>query len=215
MLPGKITLAILAAIVATTPAMADQDTVAYINMNKVFEGFYKTKRAEESLRKQEALYKERAETQVEELENLKKRYEQLRAEAESVALSEEAKQRKAEDAKTVGMQLRDKERDLQNYFADKKREMQGDYMKSRNTIVKEIMQHVRTYADEKGYDVVLDVSGMTQNMLPVILKHPEEKEITDIVLQDLNKGHEDELAGDTPAPEEEETQDDGQEGEQE
>lgn len=180
------------------------ESTAYINMEKVFEGFYKTRRAESSLRKQEAVYKERADTAVKELEELKEKFERLRKESESVALSDEAKERKQEEARGVEIQLRDKERDLQKYFADKKREMQGDYMKSRNMIVKEILQFVRTYADENGYDVVMDVSGMTQNMLPVILKYPEDKEITPIILQELNRGHEEEAAGGEPEPEEDE-----------
>jgi Skp family chaperone for outer membrane proteins len=171
-----------------------QSSTAYINMEKVFENFYKTKRSEASLKKQEAVYKERADTAIQELEALKEKYNQLRKEADSVALSDEAKERKLEGAKAVEMQLRDKDRDLQKYFADKKREMQADYMKSRNFIVKEILQFVRTYADTNGYDVVLDVSGMTQNYLPVILKYPKDKEITDIILQEINRGHENEAA---------------------
>lgn len=171
-----------------------QSSTVYINMEKVFENFYKTKRAEGSLKKQEAVYKERADVAVQELEALKAKYDQLRKEADSVALSDEAKQRKLDGAKAVEMQLRDKDRDLQKYFADKKREMQADYMKSRNFIVKEILEFVRAYADTNGYDVVLDVSGMTQNYLPVILKYPKDKEITDIILQEINRGHENDAA---------------------
>jgi Skp family chaperone for outer membrane proteins len=169
------------------------ESTAYINMSEVFESYYKTKRAEASLRKQEAVYQERADASVEELKELKERFDKLRAEAQSVALSDEAKQRKAEDAQAVGLQLRDKEQDLKQYMAEKKREMQGDYMKSRNAIVEEIVAVVRNYSEQQGYDTVLDVSGMSQNMLPVILKHPEDREITEVIVQKLNRGHEDEL----------------------
>jgi len=202
----KRTLTAIAGVCLVTTALSAQaarNATAYIHMEKVFEGFYKTKRAESSLRKQEAVYKERADVAVSEMEDLKKKYEQLRKEADSVALSDEAKQRKLEGAKAVEAQIRDKDRDLQKYFADKKREMQKDYMKSRNFIVKEILEYVRTYAGDNGYEIVLDVSGMTQNMLPVVLKYPEEKEITDVILQELNRGHEEEAAGEedpTDAP---------------
>ena len=190
----SIVFSFLAVVLVGGGAVAmGEDSTAYIHMEKVFEGFYKTKRAEESLKKQEAVYKERADDAVQELEALKGKFDQLRQEAESVALSDEARQRKLDGARAIEAQLRDKDRDLQKYFADKKREMQQDYMKSRNFIVKEILDQVRTYADANGYDVVLDVSGMTQNFLPVVLKYPKDKEITEVLLQELNRGHEEEV----------------------
>lgn len=174
---------------ATASQAADTST-AYINMSKVFSGFYKTKQAEESLQKQEDIYKERAKAPIAELDSLKEKYDQLVKESQSVALSEESKKDKISAARDIQKELVQKDRDLKNYFNEKKQEMQRDYMKSRDLIVKEIMKYVNEYADSKGYELVYDVSGMTQNMLPVILKYPKERDITEIVLQNLNRNQE-------------------------
>lgn len=171
-------------------SQAGDTSTAYINMDNVFSGFYKTKQAEESLKKQEDIYKERAKGSVDELEALKRKYDQLVKESQSVALSEESKQNKIKGAKNIQKQLIEKDQELKKYFNEKKREMQRDYIKSRDAVVKEIMEYVNSYADTKGYELVYDVSGMTQNMLPVILKYPKERDITEVILQDLNRRQE-------------------------
>ena len=183
-------------------------SIAYIHMETVFEGFYKTRRAEASLKKQESVYKERADASVEELKALKQKMDSLLEEADSVALSEDGREKKIEGARAVQSQLQERERELKKFLDDKKREMQRDYMNSRNQLVKEILQKVRSYADGRGFDLVLDVSGMTQNFLPVVLKHPNENDITEVILQEINRGHEDELGetvGEEAADREEET----------
>ena len=173
-------------------SQAGETSTAYIDMNKVFSGFYKTKQAEESLKKQEDIYKERAKDPIEEIKALKAKYDELVKQSQSVALSEESKKNKIKGARSIQKQLIQKDQDLKKYLNEKKQEMQRDYMKSRGAIVKEIMEYVNKYADSKGYELVYDVSGMTQNMLPVILKYPKERDITEVVLQQLNR--------DQPAP---------------
>ncbi len=181
--------AVLVAAVALAGWSARGETaVAYIHMEKVFEAFHKTKTAEASLRKQEEIYKERADETVKELEELKGKFERLRQESDSVALSPEARERKLDDARAVQAQFREKERDLQRYLEDKKREMQKDYMASRNQIVKEILEVVQAHAEANNYELVLDVSGMTQNFLPVVLRYPQQKEITAVIIQEINRG---------------------------
>ncbi|MDT8391916.1 MAG: OmpH family outer membrane protein [Lentisphaeria bacterium] len=178
---------------------AADTATAYINMDKVFSGFYKTKQAEESLKKQEDIYKERAKGEVAELEALKEKYDQLMKESQSVALNEESKQKKLTEAQDIKTRLIEKDQELKQYFNEKKREMQRDYLKSRDSVVKEIMAQVNAYADTKGYELVYDVSGMTQNMLPVILKYPKERDITEIILQELNRDQDvTPVTGDTP-----------------
>jgi len=59
--------------------------------------------------------------------------------------------------------------------------------------VKEISAFIKTYGKENGYGMIMDSSGLTRNFIPVIVYYPEERDITDKVMAELNRGHEDDV----------------------
>ena len=173
-------------------AVAQQGT-AYVDMNRVFESYYKTVKAEANLKTQEELYKQRAEEMGKSIEEMKKKRDGLAEEAVNVALSVEARAQKKEEAAAADRQYNEKQVELRKFFGDKRNELRQDYMRSRDDLVKELLAQLQAYAKGKGYDTVIDVSGKTQNDLPVVIMYPKDKEFTDAFVQEVNKGHEDEL----------------------
>ncbi|MCF7855577.1 MAG: OmpH family outer membrane protein [Candidatus Pacebacteria bacterium] len=177
----------------TTPFVYAQDTVRYINMQKAFRGYYKTADSEASLKKQEDLIKERAEEMTDQLKKLKERLDLLEERSLNVALSDEARTQTQKEARQTGRVLETKQQEFREFVGEKQQELRKQYVRLRNTLTQEIIEYVRAYAEDHDIDTVMDVSGMSNNLLPVVIRYPDEKEITDTILAGLNQGHEEEV----------------------
>ncbi len=176
-----------------------QQTVRYVNMAKVFQGYYKTINSEQELKQQEEIYQERAKELAQEAEQLKQQRDTLQEQALNVALSENSRQKNRQQAREVDQMYNEKQRDLRQFLNEKQQELRKQYIDVRNTLSDELVTTVKGYAAQNKIDLILDISGMTNNMLPVVLHYSEAQEITDTILAEVNKGHEDEL----PVPDEE------------
>ena len=58
-------------------------------------------------------------------------------------------------------------------------------MKSRQGIVDELMKTVGEFGKAEGYDLVLDRSGMTMNMIPLAVYSAPELDVTDQLIARL------------------------------
>lgn len=168
-----------------------QPTIRYVDMARVFEGYHKTVRSEAELKRQEEIYQEHAQELVQEVERLRDQRDALQEQALNVALSDEARQMRRNQAREVEQLHNEKQRELRHFMNEKQQELRGRYIELRNALSDELLEAVRAYAGTNNIDVVLDVSGMSNNMLPVILHYPEGQEITDAILEQVNQGHED------------------------
>jgi len=184
--------AVAAFLISLSPVRAEQ-TVAYVNMARVFERYYKTAQQEKTLREQEAVYKDRAKELATETDALKKKRDELQERAMNVALSDTVRTESRQAAVAADELYKEKQLELRSFFGNKQKELRAKYMEARQEIVKEILAYVKDYSGKKSYDLVYDVSGLTNNFLPVILYYPEEQEITDEIMAALNTGHEDEV----------------------
>jgi len=189
--------AVAAFLISLSPVRAEQ-TVAYVNMARVFERYYKTAQQEKTLREQEAVYKDRAKELATETDALKKKRNELQERAMNVALSDTVRTESRQAAVAADELYKEKQLELRSFFGNKQKELRAKYMEARQEIVKEILVYVKDYSGQKSYDLVYDVSGLTNNFLPVILHYPEEQEITDEIMAALNTGHEDEVPPEPP-----------------
>ncbi len=171
-----------------------QDKMAFVNMEAVFQGFYKTNRSDAAFKKQKDLYNEHAENLTAEIELLKKQRDENQEKALNIAFSEEARQQHRKAAEEKNAFYQEKQAELKDFLRNTERELQKRYLELRSEIVKEISELARQYAKEQGYSVLMDSSGLTRNYIPVVLYYPEENDVTEELLKELNRGHEDEVA---------------------
>ena len=191
---GMALVAVALVLAPFTPVEAQQaPKTAYIDLAEVFQGYYKTTRRQAALKKQENLYQERADELRNELKQLQEEQQKLDEESLNVALSDETRTEKRLQAQRAAEELRAKQQKLRQFYGEKKQALQKDYLKVREELIDEIMEFLDGYADKKKIELIFDVSGLTNNFLPVVVRYPEEKEITEDVLAALNKGHEEEI----------------------
>ncbi len=164
--------------------------VTFIDMEKIFDNYYKTKDADAALKTQRDAIKDLADNMVKELEEMSKSYMQLREDAQNVVLSKEQRDAKFKEMQQVQKNAEVKKKELDQYQKGSIKKIRSQYEKVRDDITKELMNYLSKLAKLKRYDLVLDVSGKTSNGISGVVYYNREKDITDAVLKSLNAGHE-------------------------
>jgi Skp family chaperone for outer membrane proteins len=169
--------------------LAEDLKIAFVDMDKVFQGYYKTPAATEELNKHVNIVREYGINLSKERDALHDEYKVLRDESQNIAYNEEVKEQKQKEAKLKLMLLQEKENEIRRYSQDKEREIQEKQLKQRNKLAKEISDFIHEFANNENYDLVLDSSGLTMNGIPAFVYYKKEMDITDTILSLINKGH--------------------------
>ncbi len=165
----------------------------YIDMDSIFQGYYKTIKENKVIQKQSEIFTEYAGNLDKERKILEDAFNGLRDESQNIALNEEVRETKRNEAQTKFMLLQEKKKEMQDYNKEKQLDMRNRLEELTNKIVKEISDIVKVYSEQQGYDLVIDSSGITLNRLPTFIYLKPENDITDTILGMINKGHEEEL----------------------
>jgi len=167
-------------------ALAADQKIAIVNLSKAFDRYYKTIQSNAGLKQEGA---EAEKTQQQMVANLKKHEEEWRrlfdkSNDQSLSAEEREKGKKAAEEKYAELEndkqsITEFERGASARLYEKKRQRRDD-------IVREISGVVKAHAIAGGYTLVLDCSGESANMAPVVLYSNGQDDLTEAVIKDLN-----------------------------
>jgi Skp family chaperone for outer membrane proteins len=163
--------------------------VGVVEMESVFQEFYKTIKAELTLQQQTKIYKEYAIGLEKEVERMQQDANQLRDDSLNLVYSEDVRKQKREEAQRLYLLIQDKRQELRDYQNEKKKKLRVDYEKSRADLVEEIAKVVQEEAQRRGLDLVLDSSGKTLNGIPAFVYFRKDLDFTSSIIENLNRGH--------------------------
>jgi outer membrane protein len=158
-----------------------------IDMNRTFKEYTKTKEAEKKVTEaRDAAKKElddRAESYKKALDEVNKLNQQL----EAPALSADAKTQKAKERDEKITNLKNMQREINEFQQTRDRQLQEQMLRMREGIVQEITDVVMERVKANGLDLVFDKSGPSMNGVPVVMYSRENVEFTNDIIAILNK----------------------------
>src|SRR6201997_1215658 len=161
--------------------------IGTVDMNRTFREYNKTKDAEAKINdaKNQAKkeYDERADAYKKALDDVNNLNKQL----EAPALSADAKAQKAKERDDKISNIKNMEREITEFRQTRERQLQEQALRMREGIVKEITDIVMDKVKTSHLDLVFDKSGMSMNMVPVLMYSPENLDFTNDVVAALNK----------------------------
>ena len=184
---------ILSLFVAVNGFCADQK-IALVDMEKLFQNYYKTKISDTDLKKQAEVFKDYSNKLNDSLLKLQDEFKEVRDASQNIALSEAERENKRISAQDKYRQLKEKENEVKQYNAEKQNQLKDKYEELRNNLLKEISETIRKYCQPQGITLVFDSSGKTLNNIPSIIYRVPELDITDVILKEINKPVEDKKA---------------------
>src|ERR1700732_425237 len=161
--------------------------IGTVDMNRAFKEYNKTKDAEAKINdaKNEAKkeYDDRADAYKKALDEVNNLNKQL----DSPALSAEKKAQTAKDRDDKIANIKNMEREINEFRQTRERQLQEQAMRMREGIVKEITDVVNEKVKTNGLDLVFDKSGMSLNGVPLLMYSKENVDFTNDVVAVLNK----------------------------
>lgn len=180
-------LAVFSAAIALRAA--EPQKVAVVDMEKAFNNYYKTKIIQSFLEEQQNVYRTHLATMNRALEKLQMDYKVLLDAAQNLTLKESERQEKAKLAATKMVEVKQAETDIQQYFTEKARQFQQLEESKRKEVTDEIIAEVQRRSVIENADIVLDISGRTTSNISSVIYFKPNLDITDKVLEELNRGN--------------------------
>jgi outer membrane protein len=161
--------------------------IGTVDVKRAFDEFNKKKDADAKLNDaRNAAQKEftdRADAYKKALDEINNLNKQL----ESPALSAEKKTQTAKERDDKIANIKNMEREINDFRQTRERQLQEQAMRMREGIVKEITDVVMEKVKAKNLDLVFDKSGMSINGVPVVMYSPDNDDFTNEVVTALNK----------------------------
>src|SRR3954468_18729142 len=165
------------------PAVSYADLkVGTVDMNRAFKEYNKTKDSEKKINEAKDAakkeYDERADSYKKALDEINKLNQQL----DAPALSADAKTQKAKERDEKITNIKNMEREINEFRQTRERQLQEQALRMREGIVKEITDVVMDKVKANGYDFVFDKSGMSLNGVPVVMFAKDNADFTNDIV---------------------------------
>lgn len=181
----RLTLLLLGLFAFAVSALA-QPKIAIVDVQKVFEDYYKTKAADAQLKDSAADLTKEGNAYMEQYKKMGDEYKKLLEEAsnQAVSIDEREKRKKLAEGKLVEIKeleatVRQFEKTAATTISERKRQL-------RDKLLAEIRAVINTKVKAAGYSLVLDASAESINQTPIVIYQSGENDLTAAVLEQLN-----------------------------
>lgn len=161
--------------------------IGTVDMNRAFKEYNRTKDSEKKINEaKDAAKKEfddRAENYKKALEEINKLAQQL----DSPALNADKKTALAKERDEKIANIKNMERELNDFRTTRERQLQEQAMRMRDNIVKEITDVIMERVKAANYDLVFDKSGQSVNGVALLIHSKDSMDFTTEVITALNK----------------------------
>ncbi|MDD7984318.1 OmpH family outer membrane protein [Lentisphaera marina] len=165
--------------------------VVTIDMNKVFENYYRTLIENKKLAKEKDITESRLKEMQTQAYKLQNEYQTLMRESMNPVLSEGARMQKKQDAEAKATEGQAAVKNLKFFQQNLQKEAVSKRRTITEELTKDIQKVITKYATDNSVDLVLDASGKSVNGVNLLIYSKDSLSITDKILAKINKGHED------------------------
>ena len=161
--------------------------VGTVDMNRAFKEYNKTKDAEGKINDAKNAAKKEYDDRAEAYKKALDEINTLNKQMEAPALSADAKSTKAKERDEKIGNIKNMEREINEFRQTRERQLQEQALRMREGIVKEITDVVMEKVKTNNLDLVFDKSGMSLNGVPLLMYSRDNVEFTNDIVAALNK----------------------------
>lgn len=187
----KVIVALIAASTLATgqfaTAQVASSRIVTVDLNKIFNEYYKTPIASAKLKETAEGYNKENEDLVTNYRKLIEDLNKLREDVDKPEYSAEVKEQKKKAIQEKLADTQKAQRDIEEFRRTHQQELERQTQRMRQNILKEITDVVGKEAKDAGYLYVLDKSGNTLNGVPSVVYVQDSLDITDSILKILNR----------------------------
>ena len=174
-----------------------QMKVGTIDMQKIFNAFYKTRDAQDKLQDAQKAYKDELDSRMDIYKKNMDTINKLNEEINKPESSGASKDQKAQERDSKIQEEKGLEKDITEFRQAREKQIQDQMKRMRDGIVDDIMKIVNDQVKGQNYDFVFDKSGFSaNNIVSVVLYAKDSYDFSDSVISKLNANR----PAATPAP---------------
>ncbi len=181
----KFSAGILLICVMSTSAWA-QSRIATINLQKVFEKYWKTKQAESDLKTRADDMEKEHKNMLNDYTKAREDHQRLLSAANDQSASADEREKAKKSAEDKLKYLKDTEDTILQYEKQARATLDEQKRRTIEKILAEIRTLVAAQAKSSGGAIVIDTSAESANRTPIVLYTANEEDITDKVISSLN-----------------------------
>jgi outer membrane protein len=181
----KTLLTLIAAFCAAFAAHAEPK-VGTVDLNRIFDAYYKTADAKGRIAESEEAYKKDRALKIEDFQKLRDEVEKITKDASNPALAADVKEQKKLQFQQKLQELQNREREIQQFDATRRQELANTMLRLRNTIVEEIVVVIKDYAQKNGYTYVFDKTGQSAANAPMVVFAEENLDFSAKIIEIVN-----------------------------
>jgi len=172
---------------AAAGAATDQLKIATVDLRQLFDGYWKTKKADAEIKDQATDLDKEKKALVDNLQKATDDYKKILDSANDPAVSSEEREKRKISAEKKLVEAREVEQTIVQFDRQANSTLGERRRRMRDNLVAEIRVAITAKAVAGGYSMILDVSGETANSAPLIL-YSKAEDLTDGLLVQLNQG---------------------------
>jgi len=180
-------LALAVAFCAASTSAHAQAKLGTVDMNSVFTAYFKTKDAEAKINEAKNAAKKEYDDRADAYKKALDEINNLNKQLDAPALSADAKTQKAKERDDKIANIKNMEREINEFRQTRERQLQEQALRMREGIVKEITDVVMEKVKANNLDLVFDKSGMSLNGVPLLMYSKENVDFTNDIILVLNK----------------------------
>ena len=165
-----------------------EQKIATVDLQQVFEKYYKTVRSTAALKQEAADMQKERQSMADDAKKQETEWQKLLEKSDDQALSAEERAKSKTAAAEKLNEVKTAEQYIQKYDSISGAKLREKERQRRDDIVKEIHAVLDADAKAGGYTLVLDVSGESANMAPVVLYSKGVNDLTESLIKELNAG---------------------------
>jgi outer membrane protein len=183
----KILITSFVLAIALPIASYGQGKIGTVDMNRAFKEYNKTKDAETKINDAKNAAKKEYDDRADAYKKALDEINNLNKQLDSSALSADAKTKLAKDRDDKIANIKNMEREINEFRQTRERQLQEQALRMREGIVKEITDVVMEKVKANNLDFVFDKSGMSLNGVPLLMYAKENVDFTSDIITILNK----------------------------
>src|SRR3954452_23374096 len=164
-----------------------QSKIGTVDMNRAFKEYNKTKDAETKINDAKNAAKKEYDDRADAYKKALDEINNLNKQLDSAALSTDAKGKLAKDRDDKIANIKNMEREINEFRQTRERQLQEQALRMREGIVKEITDVVMEKVKANNVDFVFDKSGMSLNGVPIVMYARDNIDFTTDIVTVLNK----------------------------
>src|SRR5208282_4107664 len=168
------------------PGVPAEQKIATVDLAKVFEKYYKTVRSTLALKQEDSDMKKELKDMVDAEQKQESEWKKLIDKAEDQAVSADERDKSKKAAQEKYREIGGAKQNIQEYDRVSTTKLREKERQRRDDIVKEIRSVLDADAKAGGYTLVLDVSGESANVAPIVLFSSGANDLTDNLIKELN-----------------------------